>query len=67
MQELDWHDMRFQQRGAACHKARVTMALLRGECVEYFISRSGVVNWQSRSCDLMPLDYFLWGYVKAHI
>ena len=20
-----------------------------------------------RSCDLTPLDYFLWGYVKAHV
>ncbi|GFT06162.1 transposable element Tc3 transposase [Trichonephila clavipes] len=22
------------------------------------------MNWASRSCDLTPLDYFLWGYVK---
>ncbi|GFW76538.1 putative DD41D transposase [Trichonephila clavipes] len=22
------------------------------------------VNWPPRSCDLTPLDYFLWGYVK---
>ncbi|GFV04108.1 putative transposable element [Trichonephila clavipes] len=25
----------------------------------------GPVNWPPRSCDLTPLDYFLWGYVKA--
>ena len=34
---------------------------------EHFISHSGAVNWPPRSCDLTPLDYFLWGYVKAHV
>ena len=29
------------------------------------ISRFGPVNWPSRSCDLTPLDYFLWGYIKS--
>ncbi|GFV64514.1 putative DD41D transposase [Trichonephila clavipes] len=29
------------------------------------ISRFGPVNWSPRSCDLTPLDYFLWGYVKS--
>ncbi|GFS60669.1 uncharacterized protein TNCV_5073871 [Trichonephila clavipes] len=29
------------------------------------ISRFGPVNWLPRSCDLTPLDYFLWGYVKS--
>ncbi|GFX41826.1 DUF4817 domain-containing protein [Trichonephila clavipes] len=29
------------------------------------ISRFGPVNWPSRSCDLTPLDYFLWSYVKS--
>ncbi|GFV66183.1 uncharacterized protein TNCV_2901091 [Trichonephila clavipes] len=28
------------------------------------ISRFGPVNWP-RSCDLTPLDYFLWSYVKS--
>ncbi|GFT01741.1 transposable element Tc3 transposase [Trichonephila clavipes] len=31
------------------------------------ISRFGPVNWPPRSCDLTPLDYFLWGYVKSLI
>ena len=39
MQELDLHDMWFQQDGATCHIARVTMSLLRGEFGEHFISR----------------------------
>ena len=43
------------------------MDLLRGEFGEHFISRSGPVNWPPRSCDLTSLDYFLCGYVKAHV
>ncbi|GFW25372.1 sodium-coupled monocarboxylate transporter 1 [Trichonephila clavipes] len=31
----------------------------------HLISRFGPVNWPPRSCDLTPLDYFLWGYVKS--
>ncbi|GFS95150.1 uncharacterized protein TNCV_2704971 [Trichonephila clavipes] len=29
------------------------------------ISRFGPVNWPPRSCDLTPLYYFLWGYLKS--
>ncbi|GFW41399.1 DUF4817 domain-containing protein [Trichonephila clavipes] len=29
------------------------------------ISRFGPVNWPPKSCDLTPLDYFLWSYVKS--
>ncbi|GFY18363.1 hypothetical protein TNCV_2395931 [Trichonephila clavipes] len=29
------------------------------------ISRYGPMNWPPRSCDLTPLDNFLWGYVKS--
>ncbi|GFX31674.1 uncharacterized protein TNCV_4081981 [Trichonephila clavipes] len=28
-------------------------------------SRFGPVNWPPRFCNLTPLDYFLWGYVKS--
>ncbi|CAI6366855.1 unnamed protein product [Macrosiphum euphorbiae] len=31
------------------------------------ISRCGDQNWPPRSCDLTPMDFFLWGYVKAHV
>lgn len=31
------------------------------------ISRGGGVNWPSRSCDLTPLDFFFWGYVKSKV
>ena len=47
MQELELHDMWFQQDGATCHTARVLMDLLRGEFGEHYISRSEPVNQTS--------------------
>ncbi|XP_073819568.1 uncharacterized protein [Musca autumnalis] len=55
----------FQQDGATCHTAHVTIDLLKETFNECIISRNGPVNWPPRSCDLTPLDYFLWGYVKS--
>ncbi|GFT72841.1 integrase catalytic domain-containing protein [Trichonephila clavipes] len=57
----DW----FQQDGAACHTARATIDLLKDTFGDRIIARFGPVNWPPRSCDLTPLDYFLWGYVKS--
>ena len=65
MEELGLVDMWFQQDGATCHTSRESMDILRNEFGEQFISRNGPVNWPPRSCDLTPLDYFLWGYVKS--
>ena len=67
MEELDMPDMWFQQDGVTCHTARATIVKLRAAFGEQFISRSGPVNWPPRSCDLTPLDFFLCGYVKAHV
>ncbi|GFS56714.1 pogo transposable element with KRAB domain [Trichonephila clavipes] len=55
----------FQQDGATCHTARATIDLLKYTFGDRLISRFGPVNWPPRSCDLTPLDYFLWGYVKS--
>ncbi|GFX88282.1 putative DD41D transposase [Trichonephila clavipes] len=55
----------FQQDGATCHTSRATIDLLKDTFGDRLISRFGPVNWPPRSCDLTPLDYFLWGYVKA--
>ena len=59
--------MWFQNDGTASHTKRVTMDLLRSEFGEHSISRLEPVNWPPRSCDLKPLGYFLWGYIKAQI
>ncbi|GFV21739.1 hypothetical protein TNCV_3484361 [Trichonephila clavipes] len=53
--------------GATCHTARATIDLLKDTFGDRLISRFGPVNWPPRSCDLTPLDYFLWGYVKSLI
>ncbi|GFU66770.1 uncharacterized protein TNCV_1233031 [Trichonephila clavipes] len=66
--ELNNHDVQelwFEQNGATCHTARATIDLLKDTFGDRLISRFGPVNWSPRSCDLTPLDYFLWGYVKS--
>ncbi|GFW28575.1 uncharacterized protein TNCV_2317231 [Trichonephila clavipes] len=66
--ELNNHDVQelwFQQDGTTCHTARATIDLLKETFGDRLISRFGPVNWPPRSCDLTPLDYFLWGYVKS--
>ncbi|GFX00865.1 uncharacterized protein TNCV_4578321 [Trichonephila clavipes] len=66
--ELNNHDVQelwFQQDGATCHTAHATTDLLKDTFGDRLISRFGPVNWPPRSCDLTPLDYFLWGYVKS--
>ncbi|GFU81509.1 uncharacterized protein TNCV_4926401 [Trichonephila clavipes] len=66
--ELNNHDVQelcFQKDGATCHIARATIDLLKDTFGVCLISRFGPVNWPPRSCDLTPLDYFLWDYVKS--
>ncbi|GFV85428.1 transposable element Tc3 transposase [Trichonephila clavipes] len=52
-------------RRRTCHTARATIDLLKDTFGDRLISRFGPVNWPPGSCDLTPLDYFLWGYVKS--
>ncbi|GFX89365.1 putative LOC100569746 [Trichonephila clavipes] len=66
--EMNNHDVQelwFQQDGTTCHTARATIDLLKGTFGDRLILRFRLVNWPPRSCDLTPLDYFLWGYVKS--
>ncbi|GFS98541.1 uncharacterized protein TNCV_3479151 [Trichonephila clavipes] len=59
------NELWFQQDGATCHTARATIDLLKDTFGDRLISRFGPVNWPPRSCELTPLDFFLWGYVKS--
>ncbi|GFS92033.1 DUF4817 domain-containing protein [Trichonephila clavipes] len=59
------YELWFQQDGATCHSACATIDLLKDTFGDRLISLFGPVNWPPRSCDLTPLDYFLWGYVKS--
>ncbi|GFV91189.1 uncharacterized protein TNCV_897101 [Trichonephila clavipes] len=61
----DVQELWFQQNGATCHTARATIDLLKDTFGDRLISRFGTCELASRSCDLTPLDYFLWGYVKS--
>ena len=65
LDELDINDMWFQQDGATSHRTRLTIDLLKGKFSERVISRNGPVEWPPRSCDLTPLDFFLWGHIKS--
>ncbi|GFU79255.1 uncharacterized protein TNCV_2137781 [Trichonephila clavipes] len=61
----DVQELWFQQDGTTYHTARAAIDLLKDTFGDRLISRFGPVNWPPRSCDLTPLDYFLWCYVKS--
>ena len=47
-----------------CYTAEATLDVLRPVFEDRIISRRADVLWPLRSCDLTPLDYYLWGAVK---
>ncbi|XP_034254123.1 uncharacterized protein LOC117652963 [Thrips palmi] len=55
------------QDGAPPHWARAVRAHLNEVYPDRWIGRGGPVAWPARSPDLTPLDFFLWGYVKARV
>lgn len=63
-EDMNLDNIWFQQDGAPCHTSHATIDLLRGKFENRVISRFGDVHWPPRSCDLTPLDYYLWGAVK---
>ncbi|GFW51479.1 putative LOC100569746 [Trichonephila clavipes] len=50
---------------SSCHNRFIETSDLFITFVDRLISRFRLVNWPPRSCDLTPLDYFLWGYLKS--
>ena len=57
----------FQQDDATCYTANKTIQLLHETFPGRVLFRFGDQNWPPRSCDLTPLDFFLWGYLKSKI
>ena len=47
-----------------CHTAEAIHGVLRPVFEDRIISRRADVIWPPRSCDLTPLDYYLWAAVK---
>ena len=58
IEEEDIDNIWFQQDGKA------TLDILRPAFEDCIISRRADVVWPPRSCDLTPLDYYLWSAVK---
>lgn len=67
LEDMDLNNLYFQQDGATCHTARETLNLLQEKFPRRVISRNGDVNWPARSCDITPLDFFLWGFLKDQV
>ncbi|GFV76822.1 DUF4817 domain-containing protein [Trichonephila clavipes] len=52
------------QRGSPCKTERGRSYEVEKTIAEETINHERA-EWPPRSCDLTPLDYFLWGYVKS--
>ena len=64
IEEEDISNTWFQQDGATCHTAEATLDISQPVFEEFIISRRADVVWPPQSCDLRPLDYYLWAAVK---
>jgi len=63
----DAEDFWFQQDGATAHTAHRSLEILREMFPRRLISLRGDIGWTARSPDLIPCDFFLWGYLKAEV
>jgi len=52
------------QDGAPTHFSCFVTDVLSARFPDAWIGRGGPIPWPSRSPDLSPLDFFLWGYIK---
>lgn len=55
------------QDGAPAHRARAVMQRLRQLFPRRLVCLGEPQEWPPRSPDLTPLDFFLWGYLKAKV
>ena len=51
----------FQQNGATCHTTDASLMLSGIYFNDNVIGRRLEIQWPAHSCDLNPLDFFLWG------
>ena len=65
LDELDINDMWFQKDGATSTRHASRSIYRKTKFGEPVISWNGPVEWPPRSCDLTPLDFFLWGHIKS--
>ena len=50
-----------------CHTAGATMHILFERFESMVIYRKGDVNWLPRLCDMTPVEFFLWGFLKSQV
>lgn len=54
----------FEQDGAPPHWGTIVYSSLNDYFTRWWIGWRGPILWSPRSHDIMPLDFFLWGFVK---
>ena len=54
----------FQQDGATCHTSEATLDVMRTVFEDRIFSRRADVVWPPWSCNVTPMDCYLWGAVK---
>ena len=57
----------FQQDGAPCHYHHDVRAHLDAAFPDTWIGRRGTIEYPAHSPDLMPMDFFSWGYLKDKV
>ena len=57
--------MWFMHDGAPPHFALAARAILHQRFPNKWIGRQGPTQWPARSPNLNPLDFYLWGHLKA--
>ena len=54
----------FQQDGAPAHFSLAARNFILATFQNRVIGRGSTIHCPARSCDLTPMDFFLWGYIK---
>jgi hypothetical protein len=57
----------YQQDGAPPHYAVIVRRYLDEVFPNRWVGRRGQTEWPTRSPDLTPLDFYLWGYLKSKV
>jgi hypothetical protein len=63
----DTYPEMFQHDGAPAHFSNEVTRFLNDQFPAGWIGRGGPINWPARSPDLNPLDFYLWGHLKAMV
>ena len=61
----DFNHVWFQHDGAPPHNSQVASNYINTEFGNRWIGLNGPIEWPPRSPDLTPLDFYLWGRIRA--